>query len=92
MSARRGRVRRLWTAVRRVLRRPDPTSGPPWSDEDPALVPVGPPRRRPPAAGAALEPPTEPDPLEYPTETEAYGRLVDEDDDEETGGLRAAAN
>jgi hypothetical protein len=54
-------------------------------------VPVGPPRRRPPSAAAALEPPAEPDPLEYPIETDAYGRLVDEDDDE-TGGLRAAAN
>jgi hypothetical protein len=54
-------------------------------------VPVGPPRRRPPAAAAAVEPPAEPDPLEYPTETDAYGRLVDEDEDE-TGGLRTAAN
>jgi hypothetical protein len=35
-----------------------------------------------------VEPPTEPDPLVYPTETDAVGR--EDEDDEAEGGLRAA--
>jgi hypothetical protein len=78
-----GRTRRLWQAIRRRipgLRGGGLAPEPDRPDEEPALVPVGPPRRRPPAAAVALEPPAEIDPLEYPTETDAVGR---EDDDED---------
>jgi hypothetical protein len=82
----RGRFRRFWRAVRRRipgLRPSDPPPENPWAPEEDALVPVGPPRRPQPAAAAALEPPTEPDPLVYPTETDAVGtELPDEDDGE----------
>jgi hypothetical protein len=75
-----------------VSRRPEPPSEPPWPDEEPALVPGRPRRPRPSAAAAVLEPPGEPDPLEYPVETDAVGPLVDEDDEDDAGGLRAAGN
>jgi hypothetical protein len=88
-----GRFRRFWRAVRgRIpgLRPSDPPAEPPWAPEEDALVPVGPPRKPLPAAAAALEPPTEPDPLVYPTETDAIGtELVDDED--ETGYGRSAA-
>jgi hypothetical protein len=80
----------MWHAVRRLLRGSEPPSEPPWPDEEPALVPLRPRRPRP-SAAAVLEPPSEPDPLEYPTETEAVGPVVDDDEDE-PDGLRAAAN
>ena len=60
-----------------------------WPDEEDDLVPVGPPRRPLPGAAAALELPTEPDPLVYPTETDAVGGPFDDDEDDESG--RAAA-
>jgi hypothetical protein len=45
-----------------------------------------------PAAAAALEPPSEPDPLVYPTETDAVGtELPDEGEDDDSGGDRRAA-
>jgi hypothetical protein len=83
-----GRLRRAWRAVRRFLGRSQPPPEPPWLDDEPDLVPVGPPRRPRPAASAAVEPPTEPDPLVYPTQTDAVGR--EDEDDEAEGGLRAA--
>ena len=62
--------------------RPSEPPPEPWAPEEDALVPVGPPRKPLPAAAAALEPPAEPDPLVYPTETDAVGKqLPDEDDD-----------
>jgi hypothetical protein len=84
MRSRPGRLRRFWRAVRRRIPGLRPSDPPPepWSGEENALVPVGPPRKPLPAAAAALEPPTEPDPLVYPTETDAVGtELRDEDDD-----------
>ena len=88
MKPRPGRFRRFWRAVRRRipgLRPSDPPPGPPpWAPEEDALVPVGPPRTPSPAAAAALEPPTGPDPLVYPTETDAVGPELP-DDDEESG-------
>jgi hypothetical protein len=88
-----GRIRRFWRTVRRRipgLRPSDPPPEGPWAPEEEALVPVGPPRGPQPAAAIALEPPTEPDPLVYPTETEAVGtELSDEDDD--SGYGRSAA-
>jgi hypothetical protein len=83
---RRGPLRRLWGAVRRrlpFLGRGEEPPQPPWSGEDPALVPTGPPRKPPPAAAAALDLPTEPDPQAYPTETDAVGEEVDGDEDDE---------
>jgi hypothetical protein len=89
----RGRIRRLWTAVRRRIpgSRPfDPPPEDPWAPEEDTLVPVGPPRGPRPATAVALEPPTEPDPLVYPTETDALGtELSDEEDD--SGYGRSAA-
>jgi hypothetical protein len=89
----RSRIRRFWRAVRRRipgLRPSDPPPEDPWAPEEDALVPVGPPRGPQPAAAAALEPPTELDPLVYPTETDAVGtELLDEDDD--SGYGRSAA-
>jgi hypothetical protein len=58
--------------------------------EEDSLVPVGPPRKPVPAAAAALEPPTEPDPLVYPTETDAVGRELPADEDDSDCGRRAA--
>jgi hypothetical protein len=83
-------MRRMWRAVRRLLRWPEPPSEPPWPDEEPALVPLGPRPWRP-SAAAVLEPPAETDPLEYPTETDAVGPVDVSGDDDETEGLRAAA-
>jgi hypothetical protein len=91
----RGRVRRFWAAVRRRipgLRPFDPPPENPLAPGDDALVPVGPPRKPMPAAAAALEPPSEPDPLVYPTETDAVGtELPDEGEDDDSGGDRRAA-
>jgi hypothetical protein len=81
---RKGPLRRLWGAVRArlpFLGRNDPPE-PPRSDEDPALVPTGPPRRPSPAAAAVLDLPAEPDPQVYPTETEVVGETVEDDDDQ----------
>ncbi len=63
---------------------------PRWPDEEPALVAVGPPRRPRPSAAAVLGPPSEPDALEYPVETDAVGPVY-EDDDEDDGELNAAS-
>ena len=52
-------------------------------------MPVGPPRRPLPGAAAALELPTDPDPLVYPTETDAVGKPSSDDEDDDSG--RAAA-
>ena len=85
---RRGPLRRLWQAVRTRLpflgrgEEPPDLRGP---DEE-ALVPSGPPRRPSPAAAAALDLPTEPDPLVYPTETEAVGEAAEDDDETEDEG------
>ena len=49
----------------------------------------GPPRRPLPGAAVALEVPTDPDPQVYPTETDAVGGPLDDDEDDESG--RAAA-
>ena len=81
MSCKRpGPIRRAWAFLRRRAARllgHEPRELPPldWGDE-PALVPIGPPRRPLPAGAVALEIPTEPDPLVYPTETEAVGRRL----------------
>ncbi len=59
----------LWTRVKRLLgvgRGEEPP--PDWSDEEPALVPVGPPRRPHPSSAVALELPEEPEDLDL------YGR------------------
>jgi hypothetical protein len=64
---------------------------PRWPDEEDHLVPVGPPRKPRPAAAAALELPTEPDPLAYPIETDAMGEPLYEDGDEGDESGRAAA-
>jgi hypothetical protein len=80
-----GRLRRLWN---RLLGRSEPPPDHPWLDDEDALVPAGPPRRPAGAAAVGLDPPSEPDPLVYPTETDAVGRLDDED---EPGESRAAA-
>jgi hypothetical protein len=93
MRSKPGRFRRLWRAVRKRipgLRPSDPPEQPPWAPEEDALVPVGPPRKPLPAAAAALEPPTEPDPLVYPTETDAVGSELPDDEDESGYGRTAA--
>jgi hypothetical protein len=85
MRSKPGRFRRLWRAVRKRIPGPrlsDPPPERPWLPGEDALVPVGPPRKPLPAAAAALEPPTEPDPLVYPTETNAVGTEVPDDEDE----------
>ena len=87
-----GRLRRFWRATRRRipgLGGSEPPPEPRWPDEEDDLVPVGPPRKPLPAAAAALEPPTKPDPQVYPTETDAVGGFDDVDEDDESG--RAAA-
>jgi hypothetical protein len=92
MRSRPGRLRRFWKAVRRRipgLRPSDPPEDP-WAPEEDALVPVGPPRKPMPAAAATLETPTEPDPLVYPTETDAVGTEVPDEDDESGYGRSAA--
>ena len=43
--------------------------------------PWGPPRRPSGAAAVSLDPRPYPDPLEYPTETDAVGRSDEEDED-----------
>ena len=81
-----GRLRRLWAAVRRHLpgfRGSEPPAAPPWGPEEPALVPLGPPRRPRPSTAAVLDPPAEIDPLEYPTETDAVGEIAPPEDDED---------
>jgi hypothetical protein len=93
MTKRPGRLRRFWRTVRRRipgLRPSDPPSEDPWAPEEDALVPVGPPRRPLPAAAAALEPPAEPDPLVYPTETDAVATELPEDEDDSGYGRSAA--
>jgi hypothetical protein len=51
----------LWQRIKRALglAPPEPPAAPP--DEEPALVPTGPPKRPLGASGVALEPPEEPD-------------------------------
>jgi hypothetical protein len=93
MTKRPGRFRRFWRAVRRRmpgLRSSDPPPEDPWAPEEHALVPVGPPRKPQPAAAAALEAPTEPDPLVYPIETDAVGTELPDDEDEPGYGRSAA--
>jgi hypothetical protein len=88
-----GRIRRFWRSVRRRipgLHPPDPPPEDPWAPEEEALVPVGPPRRPRPAAAAALEPPTELDPLVYPTETDAVGEEPTDEEDDSGYGRSAA--
>jgi hypothetical protein len=63
---------------------------PPWPSEEDSLVPVGAPRRPPPAAVVALEPPSDDDRLVYPTQTEAIGPEIPEDE-EDPGYRRSAA-
>jgi hypothetical protein len=92
MEKRPGRLRRFWRATRRRipgLRGSEPPPEPRWPDEEDDLVPVGPPRRLLPGAAAALELPTDPDPLVYPTETDAVGKPSSDDEDDDSG--RAAA-
>jgi hypothetical protein len=62
--------RRAWTRIKRLVGRGGPGAEPPpdWSDEEPALVPVGPPRRPQPSSSIALDLP-EPD-----NDVDAYGR------------------
>jgi hypothetical protein len=85
-------MRRFWRAVRRRIPGLRPSDPPPepWAPEEDSLVPVGPPRKPLPAAAAALEPPTEPDPLIYPTETDAVGRELPTDEDDSDYGRSAA--
>lgn len=93
MSSTPGRARRFWRAVKRrlpKLHRSDPPIDPPWPSEEDSLVPVGPPRRPSPAAFAALEPPSEDDPLVYPTETDAIGSEIPEDEEDPGYGRSAA--
>jgi hypothetical protein len=81
MKKRPGRLRRFWRATRRRipgLRGSDPPE-PRWPDEEDDLVPVGPPRRPLPGAAAALELPIDPDPLVYPTDTDAVGEPSSDD-------------
>ena len=54
-------------------------------------MPVSPRRPRP-SVAAVLEPPGDPDPLQYPVETDAVGPVIDEDEEDDAGGRRAAAN
>jgi hypothetical protein len=66
MRSRRPRRRplrkRLWRRVRRLLGLGRELPPPPdWSDEEPSLVPVGPPRRPRPSSAAELELPEEPE-------------------------------
>ena len=92
MEKRPGRLRRFWRATRRRipgLRGSEPPPEPRWPDKEDDLVPVGPPRRPRPGAAAALELPTDPDPLVYPTETDAVGEPLSDDEDDDSG--RAAA-
>ena len=84
-------MRRIWHALRRLVRRSEPPIEPPWPDDEPAIVRLRP-RRPHSSAAVVLEPPADPDPLEYPTETDAVGPVVPPDDEDEAGGLRAAAN
>jgi hypothetical protein len=51
---------------------------------------MGPPRRPRPAAAAAVEPPSEPDPLVYPIETNAVGKETPEDEEDSGYGASAA--
>ncbi len=54
--------RRVWTRVQRLLGLGGREEPPPdWSDEEPALVPVGPPRRPRPSSAIGLELPEEPE-------------------------------
>jgi hypothetical protein len=73
MTRPRGRPKRsrLWQRVRRLLglRQEPPPAEPP--DEEPALVPAGPPRRPRPASAVALEPPAEPE------DVDARGRRLE---------------
>ena len=50
----------MWARIKRLVGRGDREPPPDWSDEEPALVPVGPPRRPRPSSAVALELP-EPD-------------------------------
>jgi hypothetical protein len=63
--------KRLWARIQRLLGRGGGFEAPPdWGDEEPALVPVGSPKRPPPSSAVALELPEEPD------DVDAYGRSV----------------
>ena len=89
----RGLLRRFWRAARRRipgLRPSDPPEQPPWAPEEDALVPIGPPRKPLPTAAAALEPPSGTDPLVYPTETDAVGTELPDDEDDADYGRSAA--
>jgi hypothetical protein len=75
MGCKRGRVRRLLAAVRRLLGFEQPLEPPAeWGWFEPALVPSGPRPHGPRSSAATLELPTELDPLVYPTETDAVGK------------------
>ena len=93
MEKRPGRLRRFWRATRRRipgLRGSEPPPEPRWPDEEDDLVPVGPPRLPLPGAAAALELPSGPDPLVYPTETDAVGGPLDDSDEDDESGRAAA--
>jgi hypothetical protein len=63
--------KRFWARVRRLFGRGGGLEPPPdWGDEEPALVPVGPPKRPRPSSAAALDLPNEPD------DVDAYGRRL----------------
>lgn len=71
----RGKVRRswpvrFWARIKRLVDRgaPGAEPRPDWGNDEPALVPVGPPRRTPPSSSVALDLP-EPD-----VDVDAYGR------------------
>jgi hypothetical protein len=92
MEKRPGRLRRFWRAARKRIPglKGDPPPEPRRPDAEDDLVPVGPPRRPLPAAAAALELPTEPDPRAYPVETDAIGEPLDDDGEDGESGRAAA--
>lgn len=64
----RRRRSRFWARIKRPFSRSGPEAPPDWSDEEPALVPVGPPRRPRPSSAIALDLP------EPEEDVDAYGR------------------
>ena len=64
----------LWERVKRLLGRWNPPTPFEPPDEEPALVPTGPPRRPRPSSAVSLELPVEPE------DVDARARSVDDDD------------
>jgi hypothetical protein len=56
--------KRLWTRVRHLLGLGRGESPPDWPDEEPSLVPVGPPRRPRPSSAVELKLPEDPEELD----------------------------